>query len=107
MGIGRVLIISSDSILKNSLGLMVSCHNFRQVAIVWLLGLVGCGGCWIGGLLQPFGQRRLRSFLASFHQQPYSRAYSILNSIRRHFFKCLWVVSSVSGFASEIRGLLK
>ena len=71
---GRVLIVSSDSILKNSLGLMVSCHNFRQVSIVWLLGLVGCGGCWIGAVLQPFGQRRLRPFLASFHQLPYSRA---------------------------------
>ena len=99
------MIISSDSILKNSLGLMVSCHNFRQVSIVWLLGLVGVGGWWIVGVLQPFGQRRLRPFLPSFNQYQYSRAYSILSSIRRHFFKCFWVVSSVSGFASEIRGL--
>ena len=82
LGIGRVLIVSSDSILKNSLGLMVFCHNFHQVSIVWLLGLVGCGGCWIGGVLQPFGQRRLRPFLASFHQLPH---------IRRYVFKYLWV----------------
>jgi hypothetical protein len=33
-------------------------------------------------VLQPFGQRRLRPFLASFHQLPH---------IRRYVFKYLWV----------------
>ena len=101
LGIGRVLIVSSDSILKNSLGLMVSCHNFRWVSndCVLLLGLGGHRCLWGCGVLQPFGQRRLRSFLVFFHQLPYSRAYSILDYIRRLVFKYFW------GFVSKPRDL--
>ena len=84
------LIVFFDNTLKNSWGLMVSCRKFRRVSIVWLLGL-GVHGCWWGyGVLQPFGQRCLRPSLACFHQLPYSRAYSILDYIRRLVFKYFW-----------------
>ena len=46
LGIGRVLIVSFDSILKNSLGLlMVSCHDGR-------FPMGGCRGWWAVGLLE-------------------------------------------------------
>ena len=61
------LIVSVDSILKNTWGLTVSCHKFRQVSIVWMLLLLDCGGCWIGVVLPPFGQKGLRPFFASYH----------------------------------------
>ena len=78
---------------------MVSCRNFRRVSNDCVfLGLVGCGGCWIGVVLQPFGQKCLRPFLASFHQLPYSRAYSMLDYIRRLVFKYFW------GFVLELEG---
>ena len=61
------MIISFDSILKNNLGLMVSCRKFRLFSILWMLRLVGhCGGCWIGVVLPPFGQTGLRPFIASY-----------------------------------------
>ena len=56
-----------DSIWKNNSGLMVSCHKFRRVSIVWMLWLVGCGCCGIGVVFPPFGQKMFRPFLVSCH----------------------------------------
>ena len=82
---------------------MVSCHKFRRVyndflkslkeplavsndCLLWVCFLV-----WlVDGGLQPFGQRCFHPFLAFFHQYTNNRAYYLI-SIRRHFFKCLWV----------------
>ena len=99
LGIGRVLIVSF-SISKNSLGPMVSCHSFRRVSNECvLLGLASCGGCWIGGVLQPFGQRCLRPFLVYFHILPFSRAYSILDYIQSS------ISLSVFGLSVQFLGL--
>ena len=98
------LIISFDSILRSILGRWVSCHKFHRVSgdlikslgvvlprpIVWMLLLVDCGGCWIGVVLPPFHQTGLRPFLASYRLYTYSRAYAILNYIRRLVFKYFW-----------------
>ena len=67
LSIGRFLTIFFDRILKNSLGLTVSCHMFHQVAILWNTGLGGLG-LWVGGVLQPSGQRCPHPFLVSFRQ---------------------------------------
>ena len=101
--ISFVLIVSFDSIAKNSLyiGLIVSCHNFRRVSNESvLLGLASCGGCWIGGVLQPFGQRCLRPFLVCFHNiLPFSRAYSILDYLQSS------ISLSVFGLSVQFLGL--
>ena len=96
------------------LGRWVACHKFHRVSddlikslgvvlprpIVWMLLLVDCGGCWIGVVLPPFHQTGLRPFLASYRLYTYSRAYSILNYIRRLVFKYFW------GLVLKICGLM-
>ena len=78
--ISFVLIVSFDSISKNSLGLLVSCHNFRRVSNVCvLLGLASCGGY--------------------FHILPFSRAYSILDYIQSS------ISLSVFGLSVQFLGL--
>ena len=81
---------------------MVSCRKFRRVSILWMLWLVDFEGCWIGVVLPPFGQKGLRPFLASYRQYTYSRAYSILDSIRRHFFKCFGSVALKIVFLTSV-----
>ena len=78
---------------------MVSCHTFRLLSIVLtLLGLVDCEGCWIGVVLQPFGQRCRRPFLASF------QIYHIAGHI--HFLIIQESISlSVFGLSVQFLGL--
>ena len=86
LGIGTVLIDFFDNIFENILGLKAFCCRFRQGAILWMLGLGG-QGLGVGGVPQPFGQRLLHPFLASFRQHTKNKAFYTLNSIRRLFFK--------------------
>ena len=48
---------------------------------MWMLWVVCCGGCWIGVVFVPFGQRHLSLFLASFHLYTNSRSFSYLNKV--------------------------
>ena len=48
---------------------------------MWMLWVVCCGGCWIGAVFVPFGQRHLSLFLASFNLYTNSRSFSYLNKV--------------------------
>ena len=52
---------------------------FHQVVVVWMLWVVCCGGCWIGAVFVPFGQKHLSLFLASFNLYTNSRSFSSIH----------------------------